>query len=490
MGTAGPTPGVAAAAASPSFGARREDLGAVGKHDGELLLLFSASGGRSLCLWLFRAGSDLPPLLPAASFEWSDPWAVPGASPALAEPDAFQTLAPMGLMPLRSNTGDARSISSFSLLADDASLSGERVGAFATPLGREPPNYGLDDDQAEGKHLSYADDTKPPSLQGAWGANETPAIGDLAIGGAGAVPQLSKSPKGCSLVLVGVGHQFCLGRIGAKGKFCLKPASLCEVANHRTIKASIDEGTYVLATDQAQGLLAPSFEALAVEGNPIWERFKGGRYLPADWAHIQQLILGPDEAEAIVLKAKVVPTSAKRKLVPSDLSKSPGADPVSWASDLASNIQEAFRAVEDTTQQMREDLLELSRRVGQADDEEEEGVSAFWLIKSVSDGLGELGSWTKLLDRRTREEMHLRMGLEDQVASTQNRLVEAEAKAVRADFNADCALRQAKAAKKQVSLTGTVGLNSKFNHLDTSVQSLQTQLTASKAEVDVGCMRW
>ena len=45
----------------------------------------------------------------------------------------------------------------------------------------------------------------------------------------------------------------------------------------------------------------------------------------------------PDEVEAIVLKAKVIPTPAKKRLVLPGLAQSPGSDPAILVRNLLSN---------------------------------------------------------------------------------------------------------------------------------------------------------
>ena len=338
---------------------------------------------------------------PAALDGLIEPWDAAGTSPAL-DTAATDPLAPQGRLLATHNSGgddltrlpstklaDSPSTGSFSMVS-----AGEKTTSFAQTFSGA----------VAAKVETFAHGNKVPMMSFATpiktGEGPTPvasgksraaphsmAAVTFAMGSAEKQLGLneSKDPRACSIVLLSQGHSFCLGKVGNKGKFCLKEAEACSVASHST-KLDVSLGCYYLLNEQFQGLAGPVFDSFEFDGDSLFEHFKGGRFVPETWDQIKQMVEGnranpgaeieAEEATAILEKPLPLPTPAKKKRrLEALLLPQYTVDNISTS--LSSDLKEAFSTVESMTEDMHLHLRAIYRLVGAPSDEEDGAVAVF-----------------------------------------------------------------------------------------------------------------
>ena len=313
-------------------------------HDGEFPVAVSHSRGQSV-----SPGGVSNAL--SSTFEWSDPWEMLGTSPALAAvptgvhfkvegASSKPVVGAEGLPRSVSRRGTVRSIHAVAAGADLTPLrsnlpTDRSTGSFSLLTGgTHEANIDASERAAPSAFASPKDDAVYSVLHNPPGVAPFPASStadltmkgltlDSRLAGVGATQDESRDPKACVAVLIGSQHNYCLGKIGAKGKFCLKEADACDSRSHKT-KAEVELGCYYLQNLQLQGLPGPTFEAFVVDGDSLWAAFGSGSYTPSTWAQIHQLIesnlaspdedaLAPEEAEELLKQPDGLPTPAKKR---------------------------------------------------------------------------------------------------------------------------------------------------------------------------------
>ena len=207
-----------------------------------------------------------------------------------------------------------------------------------------------------------------------------------------------------------MGVHYCLGKIGAAGRFCLKAPGECTVKAH---SAKVPESligrdlTYFPRTKGDVGLPKPSFNYQSVDGDPIWKRFEGEALIVEGWVTVGHLIehnrkVQDDEAIDLTAAEDLVhekppaafPATAKKRKALSEgvtLQFQDGENPEDTMTAFASKLQTALADADITLEELARRVRHFEMRLGTAPDSSEGYQTVFGMLHDLKEDVDDTG---------------------------------------------------------------------------------------------------